>query len=88
MRISPGRVVKGVRLNKNSILKKSQKCQKLCLYKLNKNCFKTRLWDDSGTILYVYNLLGYRETLSDKSGTSQTIQNSLFVFQKSDICFL
>ncbi len=46
--------------------------------KLNKNGFKTRLWDDSGTILYVYNILGYRETLSEKTGKSQKMSKNIF----------
>ena len=69
MCISPGRGVTGVILNNLFFKKtKSQKCQKTkCLQNLNKNCLKL----DSRPILYVYNLLGYGETLSEKYGKSQ-----------------
>ena len=79
MRISPGRVTAGGHIKQKLNFKKSQKCQKICLQKLNKNGFKTRFWDDSGAILYVYNILGYREKLSEKTGKSQTILNNNIV---------
>ncbi len=69
MCISPGRVGIGVILNKNTIQKKLKNVKNICLQNLNKNCLKL----DSRPILYVYNLLGYGETLSDKSGKLQNI---------------
>ena len=80
---SRGRVSAGVILNKNTILKKSQKCQKTCLQHLNKKCLKL----DSRPILYVYNLLGYGETLSEKYGKSQKMSN-IFEHFKSFSFFL
>ncbi len=48
---------------------KTQKYQKICLQNLYNKCLKL----ESRPILYVYNLLGYGETHSEKSGKSQTI---------------
>ena len=41
----------------------------MCIQNLNKKCLKL----DSRPILYAYNLLGYGESLSEKSGKSQKI---------------
>ncbi len=51
------------------VQKTTQTCQNICLQNLNKTCLKL----DSRPILYAYNLLGYGETLSEKSGKSQTM---------------
>ena len=42
----------------------------MCLHNLIKHWLKL----DSRPILYVYNLLGYGETLSEKSGKSKNIE--------------
>ena len=74
MSISPGRKTAGGHIKQKLNFKKISNMSKNMSLKLNKNCFKTRLWDDSGTIVYVYNLLGYRETLSEKSGKSKNVK--------------
>ena len=86
MCISPGRVGIGVILNKKHNSKKLKNVKQICLQNLNKNCLKL----DSRPILYAYNLLGYGETLSEKSGKSQqmsTIFEHFQTFRKKCLTF-